>query len=140
MFDSAAGWERDAAVPQSPAAALPMRVALARGFMGRCPMCGRTALFNGFLRVTRQCSDCGAPVGLARADDAPPYFSIFATGHVVVPGMLLLERSVQPALWIHAAIWIPLSLVMSLGLLRPFKGATVGLMLKLDLLKAHDDG
>ena len=136
MLDATARWEPNRIPPQPPIARIPLRVAVARGFMCRCPMCGRTDLFRGYLRVVRQCSDCGAPLGLARADDAPPYFTIFATGHVIVPGMLILERAATPPLWVHAAIWVPLALVMSLGLLRPIKGATVGLMMKLGMMKS----
>ncbi len=35
-----------------------------------------------------------------------------------------------------AAIFLPLTLVLALGLLRPIKGATVGLMLNLNMLKS----
>ncbi|HEX3347298.1 MAG TPA: DUF983 domain-containing protein [Acetobacteraceae bacterium] len=132
-------WEPDRKTPQLPWAALPLSVALARGFMCRCPMCGRTHLFQGYLRVVKQCSDCGAPLGLVRADDAPPYFTIFAVGHMIVPAMLLLERTVRPPLWVHTAIWVPLALGLSLVLLRPIKGATVGLMLKLGMMKSDDE-
>ena len=105
----------------------------------RCPNCGQSKLFQGYLRVTPVCPVCAAPLGLARADDAPPYFTIVAVGHVVVPGMLIVERAYQPPLWVHAVIWLPLTLIMALALLRPIKGATVGLMLKLGLMKSADE-
>ncbi len=117
----------------------PLLLALARGFACRCPACGQTKLFRGYLKVVPECMNCGAPLGLARADDAPPYFTIFIVGHVVVGGMVMLENAKAPPLWVHAAIWLPLTLVMSLGLLRPIKGATVGLMLKLGMLKPVED-
>ncbi|MBV9539573.1 MAG: DUF983 domain-containing protein [Acidisphaera sp.] len=140
MLDTTTGWQRDRSPPKLPWAELPLSVALTRGLTCRCPMCGRTKLFQGYLRVVRQCWDCGAPLGLARADDAPPYFTIFAVGHIVVPLMLILERAARPPLWVHAAIWLPLALILSLGLLRPIKGATVGLMLKLGMMKSDADG
>ena len=37
------------------------------------------------------------------------------------------------------AIFLPLTLVMALGLLRPIKGGTVGLMLNLNMLKSDPD-
>lgn len=117
----------------------PLLLALARGFACRCPACGQTKLFRGYLKVVPECMNCGAPLGLARADDAPPYFTIFIVGHVVVGGMLMLEHAKSPPLWVHAVIWLPLTIVMSLALLRPIKGATVGLMLKLGMLKSLDD-
>ena len=50
--------------------------------------------------------------------------------------MWFVERTYAPPLWLHAAIWLPLTLVLSLALLRPIKGATVGLMLSLGMLKS----
>ncbi len=117
---------------EAPAVPMPdMPTAMLRGLRGDCPCCGTPGLFNGWLRVSDTCRSCDAPLGEVRADDAPPYFTIFAVGHVIVPGMLWLERAQAPDLWIHAAIWVPLTLAMSLALMRPIKGATIGLMLKL---------
>ena len=113
--------------------------AILRGVMCKCPACGQTHLFNGYLRVVDVCSNCGAPLGSARADDAPPYFTIFAVGHIIVPLMFLVERAYMPPLWVHAAIWLPLTTILTLGLLRPIKGGTVGLMLKLGLMKSADE-
>jgi uncharacterized protein (DUF983 family) len=116
-----------------------LSVALGRGFRMLCPACGKTHMFNGYLTVVPECANCHAPLGLARADDAPPYFTIIVVGHIVVPSMLILERTVTPPLWVHMAIWLPLTLALALGLLRPIKGATVGLMLKLGILKSDLD-
>ena len=114
----------------------PLLTALWRGARGLCPACGQTRAFRGYLTVAEECHACGAPLGSMRADDAPPYFTIFAVGHIVVPLMFLLETTVHPALWVHAALWLPLSLILCLALLRPIKGATLGLMLRLGLAKA----
>jgi len=117
----------------------PYFTAIARGVLGRCPACGETHLFNGYLRVVPKCSHCGAPLGEVPADDAPPYFTIVIVGHIVIPAMLVLERTESPPLWLHAAIWLPLTLLLSVGLLRPVKGGTIGLMLKLGLLNAGNE-
>ncbi len=132
-------WTPDRAerLPPWPLPTLP--VAIGRGLLCRCPACGRTNLFRGYLRVVDVCAVCGAPLGLARADDAPPYFTIFVVGHIVVLGMLTLERACAPPLWVHAAIWLPLTVILAVGLLQPIKGATVGLMLKLGMLKTDID-
>ena len=110
-------------------------VAMRRGFLCRCPACGKSDLFRGYLRVADACPVCAAPLGQARADDAPPYFTIFIVGHLIVLMMLTVERHWQLSLWLSAAIWLPLTLVLSLVLLRPIKGATVGLMLTVGLMK-----
>jgi uncharacterized protein (DUF983 family) len=132
-------WEPDRS-PQPPAVPLPsLAVAVGRGLLCRCPSCGLTHIFKGYLKVVPQCPTCGAPLGLARADDAPPYFTILLVGHIVVPSMLIVERTYSPPTWMHAVIWLPLTLVLALAFLRPIKGATVGLMLKLGMLKSDID-
>jgi uncharacterized protein (DUF983 family) len=109
--------------------------ALGRGLRGACPVCGKSPVFNGYLRVVAECQSCEAPLGEVRSDDVPPYFTIVIVGHVIIPGMLILEQLETPPLWVHAAIWVPLTLALTLTLLRPIKGATVGLMLSLGMMK-----
>ena len=128
---------REAASVAWPVPKLPL--ALGRGLLCRCPACGQTKLFQGYLRVTPDCAACGAPLGLARADDAPPYFTILVVGHLVVPLMFMVERAYHPALWLQMAVWLPMIAALTLLLLRPIKGATVGLMLALGMLKADSD-
>lgn len=130
--------------PPRPAAANswphpPVLTAIGRGLLGLCPACGKTRLFNGFLRVKPACANCGAPLGLARADDAPPYFVILITGHIIVPLLFLVDRMNEPPVWLMSAIFVPLTFFVALGLLRPVKGGTVGLMLNLNMLKTDID-
>ena len=103
-------------------------VGLRRGLGGHCPNCGAGAAFAGYLRVAKNCASCGHELGRYRADDAPPYFTILIVGHVIVPLMLVLEKAAAPAMWIHLALWLPLTLALSLALLRPIKGAVLGVM------------
>jgi uncharacterized protein (DUF983 family) len=111
----------------------PLWTAVGRGALCRCPACGQGRLFCGYLRVATACEDCGARLGEVRADDAPPYFTIFLVGHIVVPLMLLAERDRAPDLWLMAGIFLPLTLLLCLLFLRPVKGATLGLMLALGM-------
>ena len=112
----------------------PVTVMLKRGLRGRCPVCGKGRLFNGYLRVVDQCSECGTELARVRADDAPPYFTIVIVGHIIIPLMLWLERAQTPPLWVHSAIFLPLTVGLALALIRPIKGATLGAMLKLGLI------
>lgn len=98
---------------------------LLRGLAGRCPHCGRGRMFRAFLKVADRCDACGEELHHHQADDAPAYFVIFAVGHIVVPMALSVEIAFAPAYWLHAALWLPLTLGLALGLLQPFKGAIV---------------
>jgi uncharacterized protein (DUF983 family) len=118
-------------LPQAAPIGLPG--ALWRGARNRCPHCGEGRVFQGFLRVVPECSACGAALGRLRADDAPPYFTIFLVGHVALPPILMVERLWMPPMWVHMALWLPLVAVATTLLLRPVKGATVGLMWRLGI-------
>lgn len=101
--------------------------AIWRGARGRCPACGEGALFNRYLKVADHCPACGEALYHQRADDAPPYVTILIVGHIVVPLLVLVEEAYRPEVWVHLALWLPLTLVMSLALLPVTKGALVGL-------------
>lgn len=101
--------------------------ALGLGFLGRCPECGRGRMFRTFLKVADRCPACGTELHHHRADDAPPYFVILIVGHVIVPLVLTLEVALRPPLWVHMALWIPLTLLLAMALLPRVKGAIVGL-------------
>jgi uncharacterized protein (DUF983 family) len=131
-----APWQPNKSATPNPWPHPSMATAIGRGLLGRCPACGKSHLFNGYLRVVAECTHCSAPLALARADDAPPYFTILITGHIVVPLMFMVDRMGEPPIWVMSAIFLPLTFFLALGLLRPIKGGTVGLMLNLNMLKS----
>lgn len=84
-------------------------------------------MFSRYLKVSDHCQICGEALHHHRADDAPPYFTVFAVGHMIVPIMLATETAFAPPLWMHLALFLPLTVLLCLLLLPVFKGATVGL-------------
>jgi len=114
---------------QSPSrlfAPVSMIAAAMRGLRRRCPRCGEGAAFAGYLKIVPRCAACAVDLGNYRADDAPPYVTILIVGHLIVPGMLLLEQNAHPAVWVHMALWLPLTLGLTLALLPAVKGALLG--------------
>jgi len=112
------------------AAAAPIRSAnqsLWRGALHRCPKCGIGSIYSSYLKVAESCPECGEELHHHRADDAPPYFTIFIVGHIVLAGVLALEQAYAPPAWVHATIWLPLTLILSLTMLPRIKGMLVGL-------------
>jgi uncharacterized protein (DUF983 family) len=105
----------------------PLWPALRRGFSRRCPTCGEGGIFDGLLKVREACTSCGEALHHHRADDAPPYFTILIVGHIVVPLALLVEQALHPDSWLHLALWIPLTLALTVALLPRVKGALIGL-------------
>lgn len=112
---------------QSGRQARPLWTAMKRGFLGRCPHCGEGKLFASFLKVAEKCDHCGEELFHHRADDLPAYLVVVVVGHIVIGAFMGVEANYSLATWQHLAIWAPLTVVMALGLLRPVKGAVVGL-------------
>jgi uncharacterized protein (DUF983 family) len=100
--------------------------AMKRGFRFRCPRCGEGKLFRAFLKVDDHCSACGLDFTPHRADDLPAYLVIVIVGHIVVPMALSIETNFAPPVWLQLSIYLPLTLILSLLLLQPVKGAVVG--------------
>lgn len=97
------------------------------GVMCRCPRCGRGKLFNGFLDLAPACGNCGLDYGFADAGDGPAVFVILIAGFLIVGAAVIVEFLFRPPYWVHAVLWIPLTLLVTLGLLRPLKGLLVAL-------------
>src|SRR5882757_990763 len=116
-------WTADSA----PAAQRHVWTAMKRGFRGRCPRCGEGKLFRAFLKVADRCQVCGQDFTHHRADDLPAYLVIIIVGHIVVPLALMIETNYAPPVALQLAIYLPFTLVASLLLLQPVKGAVVGM-------------
>jgi uncharacterized protein (DUF983 family) len=110
-----------------PAAERDWRTAISRGLRGRCPSCGQGKLFRAFLKPVDICESCGEALHHQRADDLPPYIVITIVGHIVVGGLVLAEKYANWPLWLHMAIWVPLTIILALGLMQPVKGGVIGL-------------
>jgi uncharacterized protein (DUF983 family) len=112
---------------ETPAEKRNVWTAMRRGLRGRCPKCGEGKLFRAFLKIDDHCSACGQDFTGHRADDLPAYLVIIVVGHVVVPVVLWIETNYSPAVPLQLAIYMPFTLIASLLLLQPVKGAVVGL-------------
>jgi uncharacterized protein (DUF983 family) len=100
---------------------------IGRGLRGRCPACGQGRLFQGFLRLRSVCEHCGLDYRFADSGDGPAVFVILIGGAIVVFAALLTEVAYQPPYWLHAALWLPLILIVTLAPLRLVKGLLIAL-------------
>jgi uncharacterized protein (DUF983 family) len=98
--------------------------------LARCPRCGRGPLFRGFLHVASSCRTCGLDYSRFEAGDGPAVFVILIVGAIVAAGALLTEVWFQPPYWVHAVIWAPAVVILSLTLLRPLKASMIVLQYK----------
>jgi uncharacterized protein (DUF983 family) len=100
---------------------------IGRGLRGRCPRCGEGRLFQGFLALRPACEKCGLDYSFADAGDGPAIFVILFGGFIVVFAALITEVVYQPPYWMHAALWLPLILIVTLAPLRVIKGLLIAL-------------
>jgi uncharacterized protein (DUF983 family) len=90
-------------------------------------------MFGAFLKVNERCDVCGEELHHHRADDFPAYVVIFIVGHLLVPAVLYVETNFAPSYWTHLALWLPTTLILTLGLLQPVKGAIVALQWRMGM-------
>lgn len=100
------------------------------GLRGRCPRCGEGALFKGFVAMPEGCQACGLSYKFADAGDGPAVFVILFAGFLIIALMFYVEQVYAPPIWLHLAIFLPLTMVVCLGMLRPLKGLLIALQFR----------
>lgn len=90
---------------------------------GLCPRCGARTLFDGPVKFAPRCGSCGLDFGKFNVGDGPAGFLTLIIGAVLVGLALWLDAAVRPPLWVHALIWVPVTIGAVLVGLRYAKGA-----------------
>jgi uncharacterized protein (DUF983 family) len=94
---------------------------------GLCPRCGAPSLFASFLRFEDRCRACGLDFSAFNVGDGPAAFLTLIIGTLVTIAAIVLELTVGPSLIVHALIWLPVTLVLTIGSLRVAKAALLAL-------------
>lgn len=104
-----------------------------RGLRGQCPSCGKGHMFRAFLKVADRCDACGEELFHHQADDFPAYLVIVFVGHLIVGLIVWAEAEQLFSTWTEAAIFVPLTALLSIGLLQPIKGVVVALQWRMGM-------
>lgn len=99
--------------------------AFATGLRCMCPRCGRGRLFKGFLKVRPECEACHLDFAFIDSGDGPAFFVMSIVGVVVVGLAMWVEFTFEPPIWLHMLLWLPLTFVLSLAMVRPAKGLMI---------------
>ena len=100
--------------------------AIKRGLRGRCPACGEGRILHAYLKVNDACPVCREELHHHRADDFPPYLTIFVVGHILGAAMFAVDETWPDLpMTFHFLLWPTLCVVLSLWLLPIFKGALI---------------
>lgn len=104
-----------------------LSTAILTGLAGRCPRCHRGSIFSGFLDVAPACKSCGLNFGFADAGDGPAVFVMLFGGFLVVGAALWTEVVFEPPFWVYLVVFLPLTAIVCVGMLRPLKGLLIAL-------------
>ena len=83
-------------------------------------------MLEGWLSVAPRCSVCGLDLRCEDVGDGPAALVILVLGAVVVFGAVFLEAKAEPPIWVHFAIWTPVTLAGTVFLLRVLKAWLIG--------------
>jgi uncharacterized protein (DUF983 family) len=89
---------------------------------GLCPRCGERTLFQGWLAIAGRCRACALDFAAFNVGDGPAALLILIVGALVAAAAITVELTIAPAWWVHA-IWLPVSLLLTVGGLRLGKAA-----------------
>lgn len=97
------------------------------GLKSRCPRCGEGLLFSGFLKIGKSCESCGLDFDFADSGDGPAVLIILIAGAIVVMLWAIVDAFFHPPVIVHLMLWIPVTIVLCLALMRPFKATMIAL-------------
>lgn len=115
-------WEMTVSEPVSPSP-------LSAGLRCCCPSCGNGRLFKGAFNLDLEpsCSACGLSYKFIDTGDGPAVFVIMGLGFLMLGGALTLEFTLHPPIWVHGLLWLPATILLAFGMLRPLKALLVAL-------------
>ncbi len=90
---------------------------------GLCPRCGAPGLFRGAVSFEPECGRCALDLAQFNVGDGPAAFLIFIVGGIVMLGAILLELNAHPPIWVHILLWLPITTILTVFLLRLAKAA-----------------
>jgi len=91
--------------------------------LGLCPRCGAKTLFGSLVQFAPRCRACGLDLSIFNVGDGPAAFLTMIIGGLVVGLAVWLQLSVEPPWWVHALLWIPLTVGGVIWGLRVSKAA-----------------
>ena len=94
---------------------------------GLCPRCGNKTLFAGLATFGVGCRACGLDYSSFNVGDGPAAFMIFLVGGLITGLAIALELAAEPPFWVHILLWLPLTTLAVIFLLRFAKGMLLAL-------------
>lgn len=106
---------------------------LSRGLRRKCPCCGQSSSFRGYLKVVDECPTCHTPLGLYPCDDGPAYITMIIIGHVIIAPLFMMNFIFTVSPQILVPVLLGSISLMTLLILPIIKGAFLALLWHLGL-------
>ncbi len=100
------------------------------GLAARCPRCGEGRLYQSMLKPVEKCAMCGLDMSFAEEGDGPAVLVILFLGFVVAGLALAVHYLVNPPIWVHVIVWLPVTLFLAIYALRAMKGIMIAAQYK----------
>jgi uncharacterized protein (DUF983 family) len=84
-------------------------------------------VFRGIIAFAPRCPACGLDLAAFNVGDGAASFLILIVGAIVIILALWVELRFEPPWWVHVLLWLPLTLALSLVLMRFAKGLLLAL-------------
>ncbi|QBX39014.1 DUF983 domain-containing protein [Brevundimonas sp. S30B] len=92
------------------------------GLRCRCPRCGKGPLLHRYLKIRDHCPECALDYSFADPADGPAFFGMSIVGVIGMMAFMAFEFTVQPPIWVHMVVTLPLLALSCLAVLPPLKG------------------
>ncbi len=107
--------------------------ALLRGFVGRCPACGKGHVLHAYISPRLACEICAETLARYQSADFAPYLVTFAIGLTFTPLILVSTMIWDVPESLAVSVGLSAALACALALLPRMKGAAIGLLWALDV-------
>jgi uncharacterized protein (DUF983 family) len=87
-------------------------------FLGACPRCGTTSIFKGLLSFKSNCPSCGLMLADRDVGDGAVFLVVMFIGFFITLMSVVVEFAYAPSLWVHGALWLPMTMILSVVGLR----------------------
>ena len=105
---------------------------------GCCPRCGNGPLYVGLLKIAPRCSVCALDFDRFNVGDGAAPFLIFIVATVVIIASQVTEAKLAPPWWVHVLLWGPITLGLSLVLMRAAKALFAALEYRHNAGEGHE--
>lgn len=83
-------------------------------------------MFAGVLAFAPACHACHLDFAQFNVGDGAAAFVTLIVGGLVVAGAIVLQATLSPPIWVQLLIWLPVTALAVIGLLRVAKAALLG--------------